>query len=486
MINIVVKNSINSIKEIKWQKGNKQIKPVISFSLFLILLLSALFFTGCLNPEPLCGSIEGYVYRETKEGVVPLSNVLISVSEVENTALTDSQGYYQLNGIEVGTHELTATKEGYVTKTVPDILVEENKTTEVEDIITYNSSEEDLFNQGKSFYVDGAYNDAITIFRELINTYSDSKYASESQFFLACSYYNLNYYNQAIEEYKEVLSNYPDSDYADDAQYFIAYSYEKKLSFYSKALLNYYALINDYPVSPWLDEARFGMGNCYFANSEYNNAIDEYQKLIDHYPDSPYFDLGYLYMAHSYRMLGGTNYQQAILVYQEMMDICSNSPYCPVAQYYIGLTYYNMGEYQQSIDEFGELLTIYPNSEWPDDSGRLIVPCAQYYIAWCYESGLSQYNDAITAYQQVIDLYPDSTWSDGSLIPAEATFQIGQCYRKQGEQEEDMATQQELLQNAIAAYQQVIDQYPDSVWSNGNLIAEDAQSWIDWIELNYF
>ncbi|GAJ06193.1 unnamed protein product, partial [marine sediment metagenome] len=97
----------------------------------------------------------------------------------------------------------------------------------------------------------------------------------------------------------------------------------------------------------------------------------------------------------------------------------------------------------------------YHDSTWPGESERFIAPCAQYYIGWCLGEKLGQWEDAISAYQLVIDNYPNSTWSSGNEIPPDAQYQIGWCYE-----------QLELWCEAIDAYQLVIDNYPGTTWSN--------------------
>ncbi|GAI43708.1 unnamed protein product [marine sediment metagenome] len=74
----------------------------------------------------------------------------------------------------------------------------------------------------------------------------------------------------------------------------------------------------------------------------------------------------------------------------------------------------------------------------------------------------------------VIDNYPNSTWSNGPEIPPDAQYQIGWCYE-----------QLEQWSDAIIAYQKVIDNYPNSTWGGGSSIPADAQSRIDWINENH-
>lgn len=471
-------------KNCRKNEAKPNFRKLYQIILILLVLSLFLFSSGCLAPSSPTGSVEGFVYEETDDGTTPLQGALVTVSGSSNSALTNSDGYYRIDKVTTGFNSLTVVKESYASKNISGIEVKENEIILIRDIITRLSDEEFLLNQGKNYYISEAYSQAIAAFQQLIEDFPDSEHLDYAQFYIGCSYYNLSFYETSIDEFNKLLENYPDSEFTDDAQYYIAYCNEKKLAYYSKALLEYYELINNYPDSMWVDDAQLGMGNCYYANSEYDNAIIEYQKVITEYGDSPLHDLTQYSIAHCYRKL--SNYDKAITEYKKVISNYSGSDYSAPAQYYIGYTYYQEKETLKAITEFKKVINNYSGAVWPGESeDRLIAPCAQYYIAWCYEKELGQYFNAINAYQLVINNYSDSTWSDGREIPPEAQFQIGECNRAFGMEEEDEIIQRGFLDAAIDAYQLVIDNYSDSTWSDGSLIAEDAQYWIDWINETY-
>ena len=472
------------IKNCKKNEPKPNCKKLYQNILILLVLSLFLFSSGCLAPSSPTGSVEGFVYEETDDGTTPLQGALVTISGSLSSALTNSDGYYRIDKVAIGINSLTVVKDNYASKNITDIEVKENEVILIQDIITRFSVEESLLEEGNDYYISGDYNQAIAAFQQLVDDFPDSEHADYAQFYIGCSYYNLSSFQISINEFDKLLENYPDSKFADDAQYYIAYCNEKKLGYYSKALLEYYELIYNYPNSMWADDAQLGMGNCYYANSEYDNAIIEYQKVITEYEDSTLHDLTQYSIAHCYRKL--SNYEEAIIEYTKVISDYPESDYSAPAQYYIGYTYYQEKETLQAIAEFQKLIDDYPGAVWPGESqNRLIAPCAQYYIAWCYEKELKQYSNAINAYQLVINNYPGSTWSDDREIPPEAQFQIGECNRALGIEEEDEIVQRGFLDAAINAYQLVIDNYSGSTWSDGSLIAEDAQYWIDWINENY-
>jgi len=422
---------IQNFKKIKNDKGPS---PVI----FLILLsFSLLLLSGCLFSPFSKGSVEGYIHEETVIDTRPLEGALVNITGSSNTALTDEDGYFRIDEVYIGARNLTITKKEYITKKLV-IVIKENETALVNDgnpIVVCAANDKFLFDGGIIYYDSGEYANAITTFQQLID-------------------------------------DFPDSQYADDAQYYIAYINEKKLGYYIQALLKYQELINNYPDSPYADDAQLGIGNCYYITYDYLHAIEAYQKLIDDYPESSLLALAQYSIGQSYRKLA--NYTQAIIEFTKVIESYPESDYPAPAQYYIGYSYYQAQNYNQAILEFQTTIDNYPSSTWPDDQDRLVAPCAQYYIGWCYGQKLGQWNDAITAFQLIIDNYPNSTWSNGSEIPPDAQYQIGWCYE-----------QLELWAEAITAYQLVINNYPNSTWGGGGSIPEDAQSRIDWINDNH-
>ena len=417
------------IKNFKKIKNDKGPSPVI----FLILLsFSLLLLNGCLFSPFSQGSVEGYIHEETVIDTRPLEGALVSITGSSNTALTDADGYFRIDEVSIGSRTLTITKEGYITYKRLSIWITEEEITLIDNgnpIVVCANNDKFLFDGGVIYYDSSEYTNALITFQQLID-------------------------------------DFPESQYADNAQYYIGYINEKKLGYYIQALLQYQELINNYPDSFYADDAQLGIGDCYYVTYDYPHAIEAYLKLIDDYPESSLLALAQYSIAQSYRKLA--NYEQAVIEFNKVIDNYPETDYPASAQYYIGYSYYQAQDYNQAILEFQKVIDYYPDSTWPGESDRLIAPCAQYYMGWCYGQKLEQWNYAIPAFQLIIDNYPNSTWSSGSEIPPDAQYQIGWCYE-----------QLELWCEAVDAYQLVIDSYPGTSWSNSaeeriNVISENC------------
>jgi TolA-binding protein len=395
-------------------------KKIFKYLLILSLLFfSLLLLNGCLSLPSSKGGVEGYVYEKTVIDSRPLEDALISITGSSNTALTDSEGYFHLDEVSIGTlRTLTITKEGYITYKILGIVIIENETT--------------LVDEGNPIKI-SAINDKFLFDGGVI-------------------YYNMEDNNNAILNFQQLINDYPESGYADDAQYYIGYINEKKLGYYIQALLEYQKLIENYPDSEFIDDAYLGIGNCYYITYDYYHAIKAYQKIIDDYSQSTLAPLAQYSIGQSYRKLA--NYTQAILEFTKTIENYPESEYAAPAQYYLASSYYDAKDYNQAILEFQITIDNYPDSIWPGESDRLIAPCAQYYIGYCYGQKLGQWEEAIPAYQLVIDNYPHSTWGNGQEISPDAQYQIGWSYE-----------QLVLWCEAVASYQLVINNYPGTTWS---------------------
>lgn len=85
-----------------------------------------------------------------------------------------------------------------------------------------NSSSADLWRLGSAAFDAGRFNDAIEIFKRLVQTYPTDPKADDAQYFKGQSYGKLQDWDKAIGAYQTLVEKYPDSDLADDGLYFAA------------------------------------------------------------------------------------------------------------------------------------------------------------------------------------------------------------------------------------------------------------------------
>jgi TolA-binding protein len=85
-----------------------------------------------------------------------------------------------------------------------------------------NSSPDDLWRLGNEAFSAARYNDAVEIFKRLVQTFPTFAKANNAQYFKGQSYTKLQDWDKAIGAYQALVEKYPDSDLADDGLYFAA------------------------------------------------------------------------------------------------------------------------------------------------------------------------------------------------------------------------------------------------------------------------
>jgi len=85
-----------------------------------------------------------------------------------------------------------------------------------------NSSPDDLWRLGSQAFEAARYNDALDIFKRLVQTYPTHAKAADAQYFRGQCYTNMKDYDHAIGAYQQLVEKYPDSSLADDGLYFAA------------------------------------------------------------------------------------------------------------------------------------------------------------------------------------------------------------------------------------------------------------------------
>lgn len=87
---------------------------------------------------------------------------------------------------------------------------------------TASSSPEDLWKLGSQAFEASRFNDALDIFKRLVQTYPTHAKAADAQYFRGQCYTNMKDWDRAIGAYQQLVEKYPDSSLADDGLYFAA------------------------------------------------------------------------------------------------------------------------------------------------------------------------------------------------------------------------------------------------------------------------
>lgn len=195
--------------------------------------------------------------------------------------------------------------------------------------LTYLQPEdENLLNEGMTFYNEGRFGEAHAIFKTFVDEYSyssdinkgwyykgltelrlaedsitevlisedyfngavvsfknvstTSKYYSESVLNIGYSYYSLNMFTEARPYFDEIIKKFAYTNEVDNAYLYIGNSYRKVLE-YDSAIVWYEDIIQYYPTSSSYDNALFWAGDYYFIYREDNVNRDKALKYLKEY-----------------------------------------------------------------------------------------------------------------------------------------------------------------------------------------------------------
>ncbi|MDG1755057.1 MAG: tetratricopeptide repeat protein [Rhodothermales bacterium] len=92
---------------------------------------------------------------------------------------------------------------------------------------------------------------------------------------------------EAISTFRELLQSYPQSEWREEASYSLGYLYFLNQE-YEQSIIEYQSLIDTYPTDQLAAKAQYGIGDAYFNAGDIDAAIDGYQRVLLRYPTSPF------------------------------------------------------------------------------------------------------------------------------------------------------------------------------------------------------
>lgn len=200
--------------------------------------------------------------------------------------------------------------------------------------------------------------------------FQNPKYAvkdsPKEQYQWAQRFYKAGDFKRAAEEFARLAQSYPDSEYAPEAQYYAGRSYEE-LGKYWFAYQNYQKTVENYPYTDRMNELLEREYNIagIFANKDTSKLLDMelsmsidrsvivYGKIVENSPFGELADKSLYNMADSYRRM--LKYNEAIEAYEKIINDHPESKLVPEAKYQLAYTRYQASlspEYdQESTDE---------------------------------------------------------------------------------------------------------------------------------------
>jgi tol-pal system protein YbgF len=344
----------------------------------------------------------------------------------------------------------------------------------MEEMVEYEAGE--LWTKAERAIEDGRYEEATSLYQEIINNYPTTTYAkrarvnvnrillqaenlkAEEIYKRALSYSKEGKFLEAIEEFDKIILTYPKSDYVEPAKEGILSARRSLFELQAKR--------------------RYELGNEYLRLGDWEKAIDEFQNVRETYPKTIYAEKAQVaidYIAGlksekeaeeiynlARRLYNEGKVDEAFNEFRRLIDTYPESTYTEPARealskiskemmgeaskelYDKGREQQRMGEYEDALHSYDALLTRYPTSHW--------APYAQYAKGEIYYVKEGDYRRAITEWTKVVENYPEH-----ELAP-HALYHVGECYEKLKEWD-----------RARAIYKRLVEEYPESMYGKGEL-----------------
>jgi len=274
--------------------------------------------------------------------------------------------------------------------------------------------EESLYGAAWSFYKQGAFQQAIESFEQLLVGYPKGKFAFDARVRLGDAYFFLKEYKKAIGSYRTLIRLYSDSASIDYAYYQLGQSCVLDGN-NTEAMKAFDGLIKALPQSALADDAQFAKGWVNFQRKDYGEAIKEFQDLIKKYPHSELVPRAYYSLGDSYY-----NLQQFVAAeksYREVLKQFPKSNYVADATTGIQYCYIAQGKDADAVEVIDDFIKENPTSVVLEDlqlkKGELLF-------------NKKKYADAAKVYSRFAEKNPNS-----KLLPS-ALYSLAKCYRGEG------------------------------------------------------
>ncbi len=243
---------------------------------------------------------------------------------------------------------------------------------------------------------------------------------------------------------------------------------------YDKAKLEFKKLLKHYKDALEAREAQYYLGRCHEEQGDYYAAFLEYHKTIQVYPSTTRFEeivermyqIGNFFLSGKKRKILGTiaimpARDKAIEVFQAIVEDGPFSQYGELAQYKLGVANLSLGEYEQAVSAFEQLIDRYPNSPLVDDARFQI---AQASLKGTFKPGYDQHptDQAIEQLKAFVEENPTSDLASEAMERSQVLreqraahdYQVAQFYERQ-----------QQFDAALMYYRTVADRYTDTSWA---------------------
>ena len=257
----------------------------------------------------------------------------------------------------------------------------------------------DLYNAGMDAFNKQLYVDAQKVFQKIIDNYGieDELYASAC-YYSANSFLKMGKKEEAATGFEFIANNVIWSKFREESLFTLGLIYYE-LGRYALSRKNHLLLIYQYPDSDYFGTSLYWIGESYAADDKLNEAVEFLTQAIEDRSTNKARDYALYALASIYEKIG--DYENAVKYYDQLLTYYPESKLSIQAQVRIGVCYFYLKDYYNSILELSN-----PSLQELSSNG---VAEAIYLLANSHYR-VEEYTDAVKSYSEIIDRFPDSKY----------------------------------------------------------------------------
>lgn len=243
--------------------------------------------------------------------------------------------------------------------------------------------------QAESYEESGDYQQAELIYQNIITNYPGTDYALRARRDLTTLYIQWDRQSQAETAYEQFLAEFFDHNDIAEAIHGIADRYAQ-LEKYQKARELHQYVIENWPKTEAAMWSRAGLAICNIALDDDPNAQADVDWLIADFNDHPdlpeaVFVIGEQYYNEAFRCenegldeQAEDSFRKTIAIWERIItDLPASAPYTARAYYFSAVCYRFLGEYENAIEYYQEIVDNWPLCPYGWDAKFMIGHCSE-------------------------------------------------------------------------------------------------------------
>lgn len=257
----------------------------------------------------------------------------------------------------------------------------------------------DEYNAGMDAYNKQLYVDAQKIFQKIIDDYGieDELYASAC-YYSANSFLKMGKKDEALTGFEFIVNNVIWSKFREESLFTLGLIYFD-LNRYALCRKNYMMLIYQYPNSDYIGTSMYWIGEAFAADGRLDEAVEFLTQAIEDKSSNRFKDYALYALASIYEKMG--DYENAVKYYDQLLTFHSTSSLALQAQIRIGVCYFYLKDYYNSILELS-------NPDLQELSNEDLSEAI--YLLANSNYRVEEYSNAATSYSEIISRFPNSQY----------------------------------------------------------------------------